>query len=42
MCATLTEEAYDKAINIADVVNDGNLSKTIEMLINEYKLIKDE
>lgn len=37
LCCTVTEEAYDKALDIADTINDGNLSKTIEMLINEYK-----
>jgi hypothetical protein len=36
MCVTLSQEAYDRGLEIADNENDGNLSKTIEMLINNY------
>ena len=38
LCVTVTTEAYDKVLEIADTVNDGNVSKTIEMLVTNYKL----
>ena len=36
LCVTVTASAFDRVDEIADNVNDGNMSKTIEMLINEY------
>jgi hypothetical protein len=36
LSSTITQEAYDKVDEMADQMNDGNMSKTIEMLINTY------
>ena len=36
LCTTISIEAYDRVGEIADNTNEGNVSKTVEMLITDY------
>lgn len=35
MCVTLTVTGFDRMLELADALKDGNMSQTVEMLIND-------